>query len=57
MVMHYIVEENIFVIIDYKLLVHQKVILINDCFKINGKQMIKMPNMLNMLDTKIKRGT
>ena len=57
MVMHYIVEENIFVIIDYKLSVHQKVILINDCFKINGKQMIKMPNMLNMLDTKIKRGT
>ena len=37
MVVHYIVEENIFVIIAYKLL-KQKY----DCFKSNGKHMIKM---------------
>ena len=35
-------EENTFAVIAYKLLVQKKII--QDCFKINGKPRIKMPN-------------
>ena len=28
---------------------------VKDCFKINGKQMIKMPKKVNMLDSKIMK--
>ena len=44
MIILYIVEENIFVIIVYKLLV-QKILKrhVKDCFKINGKQRVIMP--------------
>ena len=41
MIKHYILEENIFVVIVYKLSLlkrHAK-----DCFKINGKQIINIP--------------
>ena len=55
MVIHYIKDENIFVVINYKLFrkaekmnCHNK-----DYFKINGKQKIKMPEKLNKLDSKI----
>ena len=29
---------------------------VNDCFKINGEQIIKMPKNVNMLDWKIIEG-
>ena len=53
MIIHYIVEGNIFVVIIYKLLV-QKILKchIKDCFQINGKQNIKM----FFLDSKIMKG-
>ena len=42
---YYIVEENNFVVIVYTLLVRQKYYKsnVNDCFKINRKQMVKIP--------------
>ena len=51
MIIHYTVEENIFTVVAYKLKVMKctestEEILkchIKDCFKINGKQRIKMP--------------
>ena len=45
MIIHYIVEEFIFVVTVYKLLARKEILKchINDCFKINGKQRIKMP--------------
>ena len=44
MILHCIVEENIFVVIVCKLLARKKILKcqINDCFKLNGKQMIKI---------------
>ena len=45
MILHYILEENVFIVIVYKLLQHQKNtkdLYIKDCFKIVGKKMIKM---------------
>ena len=56
MFIHYTVEENIFVVIVQKYLTeevlkrHHK-----DSFKINGKQMIKMPKMVNTLNSKIMK--
>ena len=47
MLNHYIVEENIFVVI--KILKHH----IKDCFKINGKQKIKILRKVNMLNSNI----
>ena len=43
MIIHYIVEENIFAITVYKIFRNIKRSCYNDCFKINGKQTIKMP--------------
>ena len=42
---YYIVEENNFVVIVYTLLVRQKYYKsnVNDCFKINRQQMVKIP--------------
>ena len=42
---YYIVEENNFVVIVYTLLVRQKYYKsnVNGCFKINRKQMVKIP--------------
>ena len=51
MIVHNIVEENIFVAILYKLLVHH----IKACFKITGKQRIIMPKKANMLKSKIMK--
>ena len=42
MIIDYIVEENIFVVIVYKILEHNEMSYKN-CIKINGKQSIKMP--------------
>ena len=49
--------KNIFAVIDYKLLVQKKMLKfhVKDCFKTNGKQMIKMPKKVNMLDSKIMK--
>ena len=46
MMINYIVEENIFVIIVYKLLVQKRYLKshVKDCFKINSKHTIKIPN-------------
>ena len=45
---YYIVEENNFVVIVYTLLVRQKYYKsnVNDCFKINRKQMVKIPKQV-----------
>ena len=46
-------EENIFVIIVFKVLIHLIKILKNHtkyCFKINGKQKITMPKNVNILN-------
>ena len=44
MIILYILEGNIFVVIVCKFLVQKKILkyLVKDCFKTNGKQMIKM---------------
>ena len=45
MIIHYIVKENIFVVIVYNFSVQEKLKChINDCFKINSKQRIIMTN-------------
>ena len=53
-VIHDIGEENIFIVIVFKVLVQKKILKrdVKDCFKINGKQMIKMSKTVNMLDSK-----
>ena len=45
MIIHYIVEENIFVFIFYTLSLEKKILKyhIKDCLKINGKETIKKP--------------
>ena len=54
MIIHNILKENTFVIIVYKLLVQQKYKkTVSDCFKINGKQITKMPKKVNMLDSNV----
>ena len=59
MIIHYIVEEDIFVDIVFLLffiVFITKEILkrhIKDCIKINGKQRIIMPEKVNMLNSKI----
>ena len=55
LITRYIVEENIFVVIAYKLLVQKKILKyhVKDCFSINVKQMTKMPNKVNTSDLQI----
>ena len=55
LITRYIVEENIFVVIAYKLLVQKKILKyhVKDCFRINVKQMTKMPNKVNTSDLQI----
>ena len=54
--MLYIVEENSFAVIVWNHSVQNKILkCINSCFKINGKQRIIMPKMVNYLNTKIMR--
>ena len=55
MIIHCIVEENIFAVIVYKLLIQKKHCNVKDCFKINGKQRIIMPKKMNMLNSKVMR--
>ena len=45
MIIHYIAEENIFVVILNMLFLQKKILKchIRDCFKFNGKQMPKVP--------------
>ena len=47
MITHYIVKENIFVAILYRLLAHQKC-HVKDCFEINSKQEIEIPKNMNI---------
>ena len=49
MIIHYIVEKNIFVVIVYVVLKRH----IKDCFKINGGERIIMPKKVNMFNSKI----
>ena len=42
MIMHCVLKENIFAIIISRLLVQEKYENVKNCFRINGKQMIKM---------------
>ena len=44
-IIHRIVQENVFILIAHKLSLQKKILKchIRDCFKINGKQTIKMP--------------
>ena len=55
LITRYIVEENIFVVIACKLLVQKKILKyhVKDCFRINVKQMTKMPNEVNTSDLQI----
>ena len=55
---HYIVQENIFVVIVYSVLEQQKQLTchIKGCFKINGKERVKLPKKkANILDEKIMK--
>ena len=49
------VEENIFIVIVYKLLKQQKYwnAILKTVLKINGKQRIKIPKKVNIADSKI----
>ena len=55
MIIHYIVEENIFCRYYLLAFVTEETLKchIKDCFKINGKQTIKMPEKMDMLNSKI----
>ena len=56
MIIHYIMKEIMFVVIIYMLLAQKRKLKshVKYCFKIKGKQMIKMPNNgNNTLDSKI----
>ena len=58
MIIHYITEENIFVVIVYKLLVQKKIFKshTNECFRIIDKQTIKIAGKGELLDSKIIKG-
>ena len=51
----YMVEENIFIVIVHKLLKQQKYwnAILKTVLKINGKQRIKIPKKVNIVDSKI----
>ena len=55
MIIHYIIEKNIFVVIVDMLSVQKKILNchIKNCFKINGKQRIIMPEKVITLISKI----
>ena len=55
LITRYIVEENIFFVIAYKLLVQKKILKyhVKDCFRIKVKQTTKMPNKVNTSDLQI----
>ena len=54
LIMHFVVEENFFLVC--RLLVCRNIKkLVNNCFKINGGEMIKMPGKVDMLDSKVMK--
>ena len=55
MVIYYIVEENIFCCYCLETFITEELLKrhIKNCFKIDGKQRIKVPKKMNMLDLKI----
>ena len=51
MIIHFAVEENIFVVIAFRKTTILKS-FVNEGFVVNGEQMIKIPKKANMLDSK-----